>query len=792
MQIRRISKKTISKAMAGGLIAGLGFNGVVMAEEVKPQSPEEVEVAALEQALAEGDDAQAISDEVQVAALEPEMLIDAITVVGSAAQAKVEPGSVDYFDAEILERQSYADIHRILRRAPGINLQEEDGYGLRPNIGLRGTGLDRSEKITLMEDGVLIAPATYAAPAAYYFPTAGRMSAVEVTKGVGAIKYGPRTAGGAVNLISTPIPEDRSGLIDLTIGDDSYTRVHAWVGDRAELAPGVRGGILVETWIEETDGFKEIDANTAGSDTGFELEDYLVKFGLEGNFLGIDQIVELKGGYTDHVSNETYLGLTDADFAANPYRRYRGSQLDEMDWEHKQIQLTHLAELRDDLTLTTVAYYNDFQRNWYKLDRAGGTSISTVLANPTANAAAFNAIVGAAGFVSPDDALRLKNNNREYYARGVQTVASYEFEHGDVSHAIEASVRYHEDEMDRFQWTNSFRMDNGTMVLTTANTPGTDSNRIDSAEAWAVFVRDEIMVGNWVIAPGLRYEDIDLKRENFGNADPARTGANLTVTKNNVDVWMPGLGVTYGVNDELLILAGAYKGFTPPGPGSTAKEEEAVNYELGARYNGKDGLSAELIGFFSDYDNLIGTCTASTGGGCAIGAQFDGGEVEVQGVELRASHDLSEFLNTGNVNVPVWLSYTYTETEFKTSFNSGFGPWGNVTAGDELPYIPENQLALGIGLDGTWEDGKAWQIDTTLSYVDEIRTQAGQGSIPTAQRVESHTVVDVAGSIDIKDGLALTGSVQNIFDEDYAVARRPAGLRPGKPLTARIGLKADL
>ena len=75
-----------------------------------------------------------------------------VMVIGDAAKTRDIPGSAHFLTRSQMERQNQAfdDIHRLLRQVPGVNIQEEDGFGLRPNIGLRGSGTERSSKITLM------------------------------------------------------------------------------------------------------------------------------------------------------------------------------------------------------------------------------------------------------------------------------------------------------------------------------------------------------------------------------------------------------------------------------------------------------------------------------------------------------------------------------------------------------------------------------------------------------------------------------------------------------------------
>jgi len=715
-------------------------------------------------------------------------ILSPIVVVGSRAEARAVGGSATYLDEAALETFAYGDVHRVLRQAPGVVLQEEDGFGLRPNIGIRGSGTDRSARVALMEDGVLIAPAPYAAPAAYYFPRLARMTGVEITKGPGAIKYGPLTTGGAINLTSTPIgggaDEGLAGRISLLGGEFGSVRAHGAMGGWIPAGNDWQVGGQIELLHEQSDGFKQLDN---GGPTGFDIDDAVIRLGLRtAPGAGMAQALTLKYQTLTERSDETYLGLTLADFAADPYRRYAGSQVDVMDVDHDTLQLTHSLDITPAVNLTTTAYRHDTTRAWYKLNdvrNAAGTSwvgISTVLANPAAHPVSLGIVRGDPGVVSGAQGLRVRNNNRVYASEGVQSVLTTRFDTGGVRHELELSARYHRDSEDRFQRDDVYRMNNGVMELTTRGVDGTQDNRVGEAEAWAFFARDTIRAGRLTLTPGLRYETIDLKRTNYPTSPPGRA-APTAVIESGFDVWIPGIGATYQLTDSVRLVAGAHRGFANPGPGSNAEPETSWNYELGLRYDGP--VSLEAIAYLNDYDNLLGSCTASTGGGCVIGDQFSGGAVEVRGIEVTASWDAGEAFGRG-FGLPLSLVYTLSDGEFGTSFNSAYGPWGVVTSGDELPYLPRHQLTLNAGL-----EFDRWSLDASVNRVSETRASAGSGPIAAGDRIDARTLVDLAATVELTARASLFASVQNLTDEVYNVGFSPAGARPGAPRLAMAGVR---
>ncbi|MDX1406461.1 MAG: TonB-dependent receptor plug domain-containing protein, partial [Woeseiaceae bacterium] len=69
--------------------------------------------------------------------------VDEVTIIGQRRSAEDIPGSAHVVDKEELQTFMQSDVMRVLRTVPGVYVQEEDGFGLRPNIGIRGSGLDR-------------------------------------------------------------------------------------------------------------------------------------------------------------------------------------------------------------------------------------------------------------------------------------------------------------------------------------------------------------------------------------------------------------------------------------------------------------------------------------------------------------------------------------------------------------------------------------------------------------------------------------------------------------------------
>lgn len=703
----------------------------------------------------------------------PSIVIESVTMTGGLSGVKKSLGSAHYIGQKEIQKFSYTDINRTLRNIPGANIQEEDGYGLRPNIGLRATGSERSSKITVMEDGILSAPAPYAAPAAYYFPTVGRMEAIEILKGSSQIKYGPYTTGGAINLISTPLPIKFGGHADLITGSDNYKMLHANLGNAHKNV-----SYLVETLQYSADGFKQLDN---GGNTGFNKEDYIAKVRIHTNAdANIYQSLTFKIGQASETSNETYLGLTDEDFTLTPTRRYAGSQADVITTSQSQYSLTHFAQLTSFLDIHTSLYRSEFARNWYKLDKVNGVKIADILSQPLDHQEELSIIKGES---NASDALSVKANNRSYYAQGFQTNAILHFAKNQVKHKLDLGLRIHQDEIDRFQWVDQYNMSAGIMQLETSGQPGTESNRVEVANALSAYAQYKVDFDKLTLTTGLRHEHISIDRNDYGTNDTERAGTDLSSRGNVVSIWIPGVAASYQLSEVSSLFGGWHRGFAPPGSKEGTNPEKSWNYELGYRiYTG--GWHAQVTAYRNDYSNLLGADLASSGGG---GTQdlFNGGSAIAQGIEAELSYDLTSGTSS-KFRLPLSLAYTYSKAYFTNNFESEFDAWQTVTDGDLLPYVPAHQLAVSTSIEHS-----RYLFDISTRYSTAMLTQAGSFDNDQVARTDAAFTIDIALNYKLSKELSAFVNVNNAFNNLYVVSRRPAGVRPNQPRTINVGLKAN-
>ena len=688
--------------------------------------------------------------------------IEQVTVVGSPDTL---PGSVGFLSEDELDQFNYSDINQAIGAIPGVYVREEDGYGLRPNIGIRGAAADRSQKITIMEDGVLIAPAPYSAPAAYYVPNIGQLSGIEVLKGPSAIKTGPHTVGGAVNLITRPIPDDRFMEIEAGYGTNAYHDLGLALGGPTSL-PSTN--FLISGLSYGTDGFKEL---TNQADTGFIRNDLLAKLSIAPESEREHRLT-LKLAYANEDAEETYLGLTDIDFRANPIRRYDASQLARFQSEHYSFHLNYGVQLSE-LSITSKVYWHQFDRSWNKLDGfVRGRSLLTILESPHLFAKEYALLTGQADSQPTDDqTLEITNNDRSFQSSGIQSTLTSSSNWLQLDQDLTIGLRIHKDSVRRNHKPLGYLMQIGSLVWDGIARDRKAWNEADST-ALAAFASDEISFGDLSMTLGLRFESIDGESKDLKH-DVSRSSSQTVLT--------PSIGMFWQAVENIGFFAGIYQGFSPAGPGSDSDPEHSVNIESGIRFR-TSNLQLETVAFLSNYENLLGRCRVSDAD-CIAGQEFNGGEATIRGLEFNAN--LQTELTT-RWTMQSELVYTLSDSAFETGFLSGFSQWGLVRENDELPYLPRHRGLMRVSATSS-----LFEFGASLKYQSQVREESGHGPVDERLFADSLTVFDLTSTYKLSDQLMVQLVAGNVLNAQSIVSHRPFGARPNRPRWLMLRLRAS-
>ncbi|MBL8469897.1 TonB-dependent receptor family protein [Methyloversatilis discipulorum] len=635
------------------------------------------------------------------------ILLPRIDIIAGGENAiEQQPGSVSIVGPSQIEQIQPLSTEDALRTVPGVHIKGEEESGIVANIGIRGLSA-ADYKSLILEDGVPVAPGLFVGNGRYYNPRIQRMSEIEVLKGAAALRYGPNTIGGVVNY-KTKDPID-GFAISGRVGSHQYRETNVEAGTKTPSGDAKVGLFYTRA---ESDGFQN---------KGFDMEDLMLKGGMQ---LGDKQWLGAKFTYHKNDANISYRGLFLGEYKAGA--KYNPAPDDYFLTERKSFDLNHLWEINSDVSLSTLVYWSEMNRDYWRF-------------------AVNNAASQAAGrWVYTDN---VAGNNRSFERVGLDSRLTVNHQTFGIGNQAEIGIRIMDEEMVDQQI-------NATRANPRSGTISTD--RVDSAVSYALFVQNRFDVTDRLsITPGLRIENYEQKRRDRQNS--ANDG------KSSNTEYLPGVGATYRLSAEAQLYGSVYKAFSPPlnsqsivtGVDQQLDAERSNNIEVGVR--GRSGNARyEVTAFQMDFDNQI---TPAISGGLT---NANAGSTMHRGMEAAFGYGWANGISL-DANMTWIPTADYREDR-----------GGGILRGNRLPYSPEwlanVTLAYTKGPLRTALIGR--YVDEQYGDGDNSEPITGSGNAIWKGKLDSYYTVDLTASYDVSKQFRVFGAIKNLTDERYIASLR--------------------
>lgn len=512
------------------------------------------------------------------------------------------PGTVNVVTSEEIQRARPKSADEMLRRVPGVNILEEYGQGLRPNISIRGMNPVRTRNILVLVDDVPIQPALFGDPAMYYMVPIERVHHIEVIKGGATVRYSPNTQGGLINFVTKALPDTPTFSTTNTFGSFNMIQSDNYYGGHFGNL-GVGAGYL----RRQSDGFREHSASQV-NDFSFRLEAHPDRHTtVTTNVSWYEETTQTPGS------------ITPAQFAAD--RTRAGKMFDEFKGNRGAIDITAKHEFDTVHSGQVMVYGNVFERNWYIQDQSSSTGI---LAQTS------------------------QNFLRKFNVLGVVPEHQMNFSLFGLQHRLVTGARYH-----------SERLSDVTGIGTAGSQISRTTNNVDlESRAYSVYSELEFRLTDRLsVTPGVRWEQVDQSRETLNAIPPAAVPNFKSIVTTRGLIY--GTGIKYELSGNTTLFGHVHTTFRPPtfanaidpttGTDQDLNAERGLSSDVGIRSTVYRGVTAELALFRLNFSNQI----------VQQGSRFiNGGKTLHEGIETSLTLDwgqlvqpLSGFMTRGNVTL---------------------------------------------------------------------------------------------------------------------------------------------
>jgi Fe(3+) dicitrate transport protein len=686
--------------------------------------------------------------------------IPAIKVLGERPRLMSEvPGSAAYISKKKIQAIQAISGNEVFRNVPGVHVVDEEGLGLRANIGIRGLDPDRSSKVLVLEDGIPVALSPFGEPQLYYTPTIDKMEAIEVLKGSGQILFGPQTIGGVINYITADPPKESKGYVKLRGGEGAFFSGLIGYGNTYDNV-----GIQVNYLRKQADNV---------GPTNFTLNDLSGKIKLH---ISKKSNIGIKLGIYDEWSNSTYVGMTQSMYDQGGQDFTIITPDDQLTVKRISGSTTH--EYRPNLhtKIQTTAFAYTTSRDWQRQDFSYSASAS----NQTGVILGDTTIDGGAIYLRDQNGHR----NRQFEVAGIEPRITHWYELGTFNNKLDAGLRYMYERAFE-QRVNGLKKDaeSGSLI----------NDEIRTGKSFSAYFQNQFILSEKLsITAGARSEVYNYERDIIRTSQVDTSIVSSTFTTKVI----PGIGFNFNVNPTSTVFGGIHRGFAPPritdaisnsGTVYELKPELSWNSEIGLRSHIKDIVSLEITFFYMNFSNQIIPVSESSGGtGAGV---VNGGSTLHQGVEFGFEFNMGKLFLPANYD----LSWTANSTFLQSFFNENRFIESNNERVDvkdnRTPYAPQVLISSAVSFDTPF--GFKMRINgnyTGDQFTDELNTvkPSNNGRIG---KLPAYFLMDATLMYYFKkQNLGLSFNIKNLTDERYISTRRPQGIRVGLPRYISFGL----
>ncbi|QKG72068.1 TonB-dependent receptor [Erythrobacter mangrovi] len=641
------------------------------------------------------------------------------------------PQSVTAITRDQLDDQNVTALNEALRFVPGVSI--ETGEGHRDEVFIRGQRTTADFYLDGLRDD-----------AQYYRPLYN-VERVEVLKGANALIFGRGAGGGAINRVSK-VAQLGKLLLAGSASVDTYG-AFSLAGDVSAPA-GNQVALRLNATYEEFKNHRDA---------------------YEGRFIGVSptatfglgEATELVLSYTyDDDERVTDRGIPSyraaGEAVGGPLRGVYNTFFGDRDFNFSEVE-THI--LRSRLT-------HEF---------AGGLSANATLQYANYDKYYANIVPGAASDSDSDglaDRVSLSGYDSGTARENLigQANLVWQGSTGTIGHTLLLGIEAIRQDTDavrnqaRFGGATSVTVPIAERIAVPAFTLVPQRASTSELSTLSFYIQDQIDLTDWLqVIIGARYDEFDLDSNDI---------AGGFIASRKDDKVSPRFGLVVKPQENLSLYASYSESFLPASgdqftvlnaTSAIIDPEEFETLEAGIKYAPRNDLLLTAAVFRLERSNTPVTDPTTL-------LTVLTGKSRVQGFEAGLAGSLTDRLHVN-------LGYTYLDGKVIEGSNT-------IALGQELQQLPQHQIGAWARYDFT---------DAFGAGVGLVHQSSQFASVSNLVELPSYTRVDAAAYYTLNDRVSLQLNVENLFDEDYyASAHGDNNIQPGKPLTAKFGVRFAL